>query len=183
MFTNNVNWPSVEVTGGEVRINGSWIGDGFSTASPTIKVSYPASSLVVGGVTVSHGGVDNRDLYIDRTIVQGVGAGSINLNNIVVRGYTTSTAAYTRPIFDFTSHTRGTVSNSVMYGTAGTNPPGTFVKVTDDDWVSIVGNRFMNWKLVLPTNATCSPLPSCFISARLNTGLAAGSSAQRDTSF
>jgi hypothetical protein len=181
-ITNGGNWTSVAITGGDVRMDGCWIFDGVSSATPTISVSNTLGSLILSDSTVTRSSITGGDNFADRTLLVASGAGNVRIDNVFFRGNTSNTATPTRPIISFTNHTRGSVSHSFMYGSPAI-VPGTFLQVTDDEWLSVIGNQFMNWKMILPTNATCAGLPSCYISARLNTGLAAGSSAQRDTQF
>jgi hypothetical protein len=181
-FTNDGARPAVSITGGDVRIDGAWIFDAATSATPTISVSNGSSSLILSDTTVSRSGINVIDLFADRTLLSASGAGNVRLENLLFRSASTSSVTPTRPIISFANHTRGSVTNSFMHPVNATTP-GVFVQVNDDNWVSLVGNQFMNWKMALPTNATCSPLPSCYITARLNNGLAAGSSAQRDAVF
>jgi hypothetical protein len=181
-FTNSGSRPAVHITGGDVRIDGGWIFDAVSSAQPTVSVSNTASSLIISDTTVSRGGINLLDNFVDRTLLLASGAGNVRLDNVLFRGGTTNTATPTRPIISFTNNTRGSVNHCFMHDTAAT-VPGVFLNVADDQWVSVIGNQFMNWKMVLPANANCPGLPSCLITARLNNGLAAGSSPQRDAVF
>jgi hypothetical protein len=181
-FTNSGSRPAVNITGGDVRIDGGWIFDAVSSAQPTVSVSNTASSLIISDTTVSRGGINLLDNFVDRTLLLASGAGNVRLDNVLFRGGTTVTATPTRPIISFTNNTRGSVNHCFMHDTAAT-VPGVFLNVADDQWVSVIGNQFMNWKMVLPSNTNCPGLPSCLITARLNNGLAAGSSPQRDAVF
>jgi hypothetical protein len=181
-FTNDGARAAIDITGGDVRVDGGWIFDANSSAQPTITVSNGASSLIVSDTTISRSGINVLNLFADRTLLLASGAGNVRLDNLLFRSGVTSTVTPTRPIISFTNHTRGSVDHCFMHDVPAT-APGVFFQMADDEWVSVIGNQFMNWKMVLPTNANCAGLPSCYITARLNTGLAAGSSAQRDASF
>jgi hypothetical protein len=174
-FTNSGSRPSVVITGGDARIDGSWIFDGASSAQPTITVSNFSSSLIVSDTAISRGaGVNISENFVDRTLVQASSAGNVRLETLAFRGLSSGTLSPTLPVISL-AQSRGSVLNSFIYETGATTP-GVFVQVTGDNWVNVIGNQFMGWKMVLPATSN-------YITARLNNGLGAGSSAQRDALF
>jgi hypothetical protein len=175
-FTSFGTIPLVLMTGGDVRIDGSWFYDSVTSTLPTVSVAGFATSLLLSDTTVSRGAGKNiADNFVDRTFLSASGAGNVRLETILFRGLTTSTAVPVRPTILFSNNSRGSINNSYMYDTAAASP-GVFVQVTHDNWVNVTANQFMGWRMLLPAS-------SSFITARLNTGLGAGSSGQRDAAF
>ena len=146
-----------------MRLDGTWIYDAVTSTWPTLSVSNTLASLILSDSTVTRWPHTGGEAFVDRTLLFASGAGNVRVDNVVFRGATSNPATPTRPIISFTNHTRGSVNHSFMFG--GTAPvPGVFLQVADDNWVSVIGNQFMNWKLILPASST-------LITARLNTGL------------